>query len=133
MDKDLIDYLDQRFSALDQRFEQIDQRFDQVDRRFEQIDQRFGQVDQRFGQVDQRFEQMDQRFEKMETEVRRAYVAIEDLRGQVRQVADGVANVGEQLSRHREEVAQRFDDGEALNRRSYEDLDSRVHRLEATG
>jgi chromosome segregation ATPase len=91
MDKDLIDYLDQRFSSIDQRFETL------------------------------------------ETEVRRAYVAIEDLRGQVRQVADGVANVGEQLSRHREEVLQRFDDVEALNRRSYEDLDLRVHRLEATG
>ncbi len=60
-------------------------------------------------------------------------MAIEDIRGQVRLVAEGVTGVNEQLSQHREEVSQRFDEMEALHRRSYEDLDSRVHRLEATG
>ncbi len=119
MDQDLIDYLERRFSSIDQRFDQVDQRF--------------AQMDQRFDLVDQRFDQADQRFEKLETDVRRAYVAIEDLRGQVRLVADGVTNVNEQLSQHREEVSRRFDEVESFNRRSYEDLDSRVRKLKATG
>jgi predicted nucleic acid-binding Zn-ribbon protein len=90
-------------------------------------------LEQRFSSIDRRFDQVDQRFETLETEVRRAYVAIEDLRGQVRLVADGVTNVSEQLSQHREEVSQRFDEVESFNRRSYEDLDSRVRKLKATG
>jgi hypothetical protein len=42
-----------------------------------------------------------------------------------------VANNGEQLERHLEEVSRRFDAVESLIHRSYEDLDDRVSRLEA--
>ena len=80
MDQDLLAYLEQRFASLDRRFDEVDRRFDEVDKRFEQ-------VDQRFEQVDKRFEQVDQRFENLETEVRGAWVSIEDLRGQIKLVA----------------------------------------------
>lgn len=33
MDKELTNYLDQRFGQLDRRLERVDQRFDEVDRR----------------------------------------------------------------------------------------------------
>jgi chromosome segregation ATPase len=113
MDQDLLNYLAQRFSSIDQRFSSIDRRFDQV----------------------------DQRFEKLEAEIREAHVAIEGLRSDVRLVvADGVANVTEQLNRHRDEVVRKFGEMEFLNRRVFEELrgsrddhEVRIRRLEATG
>ena len=64
---------------------------------------------------------------------RKTWVSIEDVRGQVRLVAEGVSNNYEQLGLHRVELSRRFDELEALTHRSYADLDERVQRLEATG
>jgi archaellum component FlaC len=127
VDQDLLNYLDQRFSAIEKRFDQVDQRFDGVD--------------QRFDGVDQRFDGVDQRFEKLEAEIRGAYVLIEGLQSEVRLVAaDGILNLTEQLNRYREEVARKLDEIEALNRSvfkefrlSQQQLAARVSRLEATG
>jgi uncharacterized coiled-coil DUF342 family protein len=85
------------------------------------------------GEVDQRFDQVDQRFDKLETEVRGAYVLIEDVRKEVRIVAEGVVGVTEQLKEHRAEFSEKLGDVESLTRRSYEDLDSRVRTLESAG
>lgn len=120
MDQDLLNYLDQRFSAIDRRFDQVDQRFDGVD---------------------QRFDGVDRRIDKLEEEIRGAYVLIEALQSEVRLVAaDGILNLTEQLNRHREEVALKFSELEFLNRRVFEEfrdsqqrLEDRVTRLEATG
>ncbi|HEY0556893.1 MAG TPA: hypothetical protein VGG20_21730, partial [Thermoanaerobaculia bacterium] len=117
------------------------QRFSSIDRRFDQVDQRFDQVDQRFDGVDQRFDQVDRRIDKLEEEIRGAYVLIEALQSEVRLVAaDGILNVTEQLNRHREDVARKIGEIEALNklvfeefRRSHKTLASRVSQLEATG
>lgn len=120
MDQDLIAYLDRRFSALDER----------VERQFQTLRE---ETAQGFANVDQRLVNVDQRLEALETDVRRAYVAIEDLRDDVRLVAEGVTNANERLDRHREETSQRFDGLESLLHRSYEDLDSRVRKLEKVG
>src|SRR5436305_823071 len=152
MDQDLLNYLDQRFSSIDQRFSSIDQRFSSIDQRFDQVDQRFQETGQqiqtlreetaqRFDRVDLRFDDVDQRIEKLEEEIRGAYVLIEDLQSEVRLVtADGTLNITEQLNRHREDVARKFAEIEALNRSVFEEfrgsqkkLDTRVRRLEATG
>jgi len=90
-------------------------------------------LDQRFSSIDRRFEEMGQRLDTLETGVRKTWVSIEDVRGQVRLVAEGVANNYEQLGLHRVEVARRFDELEALTHNAYADLAERVHRLEATG
>ena len=84
---------------------------------------------QRFDRVDQRFDRVDQRLEALETDVRGAYVAIEDLRDDVRLVAEGVVNVTEQISQKHAEVSQRISDLESLLRQSYQDLDTRVRKL----
>jgi chromosome segregation ATPase len=158
MDQDLLAYLDQRFSSIDRRFEDtaqqiqtlreemtsqfsrvdqrlggMDQRLDRVDQRLGGMDQRLDRVDQRLDRVDQRLEGMDQRFDTLETDVRKTWVSIEDVRDQVRLVAEGVANNNEQLSLHRVEVARRFDELETLTHNAYAVLDERVRRLEATG
>jgi len=90
-------------------------------------------LDQRFSSIDRRFEEMDKRFDALEADVRKTWISIEDVRGQVRLVAEGVASNNEQLNQHRVEVARRFDELEALTHNAYVDLDERVRRLEATG
>jgi DNA repair ATPase RecN len=123
MDQDLLAYLDQRFSSIDRRFEETAQ----------QIQTLRGEMTSQLSRVDQRLEGMDQRFDTLETDVRKTWVSIEDVRGQVRLVAEGVASNYELLGLHRVEVSRRFDELEALTRQSYADLDERVQRLEATG
>ncbi len=127
MDQDLLNYLDQRFSSIDRRFDQVDQRLEAVDQRLEG--------------VDRRLEGVDHRIEKLEADIRGAYVLIEGLQSEVRLVAaDGILNLTEQLNRHREEVARKLGELEALNklvfaefRRSHRNLEARVTQLEATG
>ncbi len=96
MDQELVQYLDTRFQSLEQR---IDQQFGQVDQRFEGIDRRFEQIDHRFEQIDGRFEGIDRQFqefrgemnERLEEVKRHTGVLVEDLRYQVRLVAEGFA------------------------------------------
>lgn len=137
MDQDLLAYLDQRFSSIDRRFEEAAQQLqalrDETVSQFSRIDERFGRVDQRLEGMDQRFEGMDQRFDTLETDVRKTWVSIEDVRGQVRLIAEGVASNNEQLGLHRVEVSRRFDELESLTHNAYVNLEERVRRLEATG
>lgn len=116
MDQDLLNYLDRRFSDIDRRFDETGQ-----------------QIQALRDETAERFKEVDQRFERLESEVHEAWVVIEDLPGRIKLVAEGVANNNERLDRHAEEVSRRFDDLESLLHQSYEDLDSRVRKLEATG
>lgn len=131
MDQDLIAYLDKRFASLEQRVG------DQVQTLREETAQGFSSVERQVqafrDETQQKFSGVDQRLDNLETDVRRAYVAIEDLRDDVRLVAEGVTNVNERLDRHEENTSQRFTDLESLLRHSYEDLDTRVRKLEGFG
>ena len=134
MDQDLIAYLDRRFAALDQGVEQQvrtlrEETAQGLDKVGQQVQTLREENTQRFDRVDQRFDRVDQRLEALETDVRGAYVAIEDLRDDVRLVAEGVVNVTEQISQKHAEVSQRISDLESLLRQSYQDLDTRVRKL----
>ena len=145
MDQDLVDYLDTRFHSLEQR---IDQRFDQVDQRFDQVDQRFEQVDQHFEQVDQHFSVVDGQIKGVRQEMgvafdevkRHAGVLVEDLRYQVRLVAESLAlHVEAETSRHHT-IQEQFRATHALIHSSYAHLQQqhnhlkeRVEHLEQTG
>ena len=67
-------------------------------------------------------------------EVHRIGVTVEGLRGEIRQVAEGVANLDETLDREvtelRQEMKSGFADVTALVKVSYGDLDRRVRILE---
>ena len=129
-----FEQIDQRFGQIDQRFEQIDQRFERVDQRFEQIDQRFGQIDRRFEGIDRRFEGIDHRFneendrfdevnERIEEVKRHSGVLIEDLRYQVRLVAEGFATFVEgRYAQDQARIDERFNETQALLRTSFEHL-----------
>jgi archaellum component FlaC len=137
MDQDLKAYLDEQFGQVDKRFEGIDKRFDGVDKRLQGIDRRLDEHDQQFEQIHQ---QIHQHFGGLKDDVRRAYVLIEDLRDNVKLVgAEGVASVREQLTERQEEISKKLGEVETFNRdsykdlrRSYDDLDSRVRRLESS-
>jgi len=128
MDQELVQYLDERFAGITQRFEQSDQRF--------------GQVDQRFEQIDQRFEQIDRRFEEMRREMHAGFdevkrhngVLVEDLRHQVRLVAEGFAVfVDGRYAQDQANIDRRFDETNALVRSSYDHLNQRIENLERKG
>lgn len=126
-EKDLATLLTNGLNDLARR---IDESRAENRQQFERVDGQFAQVDGRFAQVDGRFEQVDGRFGKLENEVREAHIQIEGLRGEIHQVADGVANVDEKLERHIVESRGQFDDVRALMRLSYAQLEQRITALE---
>ncbi len=121
MDQELVQYLDERFAGITQRFEQSDQRF--------------GQVDQRFEQIDRRFEEMRREMHAGFDEVKRHNgVLVEDLRHQVRLVAEGFAVfVDGRYAQDQVNIDRRFDETNALVRSSYDHLNQRIENLERKG
>ncbi|SRR6266545_4105288 len=125
MDQELVQYLDGRFQHLDERFNAIDARFGTIEQRFESIDARFETMEQRFETMEQRFET---RFEEVK---RHSGVLIEDLRYQVRLVAEGFATFVEgRYAQDQARIDERFRETQALIRSSYDHLHQRVENLE---
>lgn len=125
MDEDLKLYFDQQFSSMREHLEAtMDRRFGVMEQRFDgKIEQLRQEMNQRFDVVEADVRQVQGDLKEVRSDVRQAYVLIENIHGQVRLVADGVANCNEQLQRHREEVSERLAD--------QEELDLRVRRLES--
>jgi len=71
------------------------------------------------------------RFERVEEAVRHNQVSLESLRGEVRLVAEGVANTNERLDSFKVEVSNEFAETRKMIRLGYSDLDRRVRALEA--
>lgn len=49
--KELIEYLDKKFTGIDEKFVGIDKRFEEVDKKFVSIDKRFDEVDNKFDRL----------------------------------------------------------------------------------
>lgn len=107
MDQELIAYLDRRFGETSNQIERLRQ------------------------ETSDRLAQVDARLAALEEGVRQTQVLVENLRGDVCQVAEGVIGTDETLRALRKEIQQPSDDLRALLRQSYSTLDSRVHRLES--
>src|SRR5438270_1435439 len=118
----------EQFSETRKQFAAIAQRFDQIDARFDQIDARFEQVDTRAAGLKQHIDETARRIEV------HVDIAIEDLRKDIRGVAEGVLTFDEKLDREaadiRAEMRQGFADTQAMLRVSRNDLDRRVTKLE---
>lgn len=121
MDQELVQYLDERFHGL---VHGLDQRFEQIDRRFEGIDRRFDEVDRKFDAVNGRLQEVNDRLEERIDEVKRHNgVLIEDLRYQVRLVAEGFATFVEgRYAQDQVRIDERFNETQALIRTSFEHL-----------
>jgi hypothetical protein len=105
--QEAIGGVERRLDRRDERFDAIDRRFDATDQRFDATDQRFDAMDQRFDAMDQRFDAMDQRVDALQTESREGLaenrrhfgVLHEDLRDQIRLIAEGFATTNERIDR----------------------------------
>ncbi len=106
MDKETREFLDKKFDKIDKKFDKIDKKFDTIDEKFNTIDEKFEENKRYFG------------------------VVAEGLRNEIRQVAEGVANVDENLDRFRKEVQGEFKEVRALIKFSYAELDQRIRVLE---
>ena len=117
MDQELVQYLDERFGRIEQRLDGHDRRFESIDQRFESIDRQFVQVNQR---IDDRFEEVK----------RHTGVLVEDLRYQVRLVAEGFATFEEgRYAQDQVRIDERFRETQALIRSSYDHLHQQQDQL----
>jgi hypothetical protein len=100
MDQELVQYLDERFHAIDTRFQTMEQRFT--------------------GLLDQRIEEVK----------RHTGVLVEDLRYQVRLVAEGFATFVEgRYTQDQARIDERFRETQALIRSSYDHLQQQQDHL----
>ena len=97
------------------------------------IGKKFDQADQRFEAIDRRLEQVvtkdEMRSQLAETR-RHMGVLVEAVRDEVRQVAEGVANVAQRLARFEQKVETEFTETRAAIRFSYAQLERRIQELE---
>lgn len=128
MDSELKDYLDRLERHIDTRFEESQAQL--ADFRHE-VDQRFKHhVDARFKEsqaqlADFRHE-AGQRFERLDDKVRQTQVVVEDVRGLVQTVAEGVVAVRERQQQGTEELKEEIGEVRDLVTTSYRYLDRRL-------
>src|ERR1700730_16652070 len=91
------------------------------------LDERFGETSR---QIKSLREETTQRFGRVEEGIRHNGMEIEALRGEIRQVAEGVMANNERLDSFREAVAVEFKEVRASIRTSFENLDGGVRILE---
>lgn len=92
------------------------------------LDERFRETSQ---QISQLREDMNGRLDRVEQEIRETQVLVEGLRGDVRQVAEGVIGLSERFESYKVDIARRFDDLEHKISPLYIDLNRRVTFLES--
>ncbi len=130
-DPEMIAYLDDKFASIDRRFDGVDRRFDGVDRRFDGVDGKFASIDRRFDGV-------DRRFDETEEQVRHTTVVVEEIRSEVKAVAEGHEMLDAKMDRFYQELKlerrQDRDDHRTAQRelrRRDDALEARIQRLEA--
>ena len=109
MDQELIAYLDERFGETSREIRSLRE---EVAASREETAGRFAKTDRQIATLREEFvasrEETAQRFERLEEEVRHNGVEIEGMRGDIRQVAEGVAGANEGLNTLKEETAAKF-------------------------
>jgi len=131
MDPELTAYFDQRFREMTLHTEGLHQETRQEIKTLrEEMNRRLQQLDERMGRVEGRLAQVEDRVGRVEDEVHQAHISVEGLRGDSRLVAEGVMSNEEKLGVFREEVNRKLDEIRTMNRLSYDEVSSRVRRLE---
>jgi predicted transcriptional regulator len=90
--------------------------------------QRFEQLEGEIRQLDVKIQKLDVKIQKLDDKI---HIQLEYVRGDIRLVAEGVANVNEKLDRHIGETAREFEEVRSLTRLSYVQLEKRVSVLES--
>jgi chromosome segregation ATPase len=129
LDQELIAYLDERFRETSRQIESLREATSQE---FEVSRQEtMQQISALRGETTQQIGGLAQRFDRLEEKVRHNGVEIEALRGEIRQVGEGVAGANQSLGTFRQDVAAEFKDVRASIRVPFENLNKRVLVLEA--
>jgi len=136
MDPELISYLDQRFREMSLQNEGLRQEVKdlrgEMSHRFEQLEARMERVESRVERVETRIDQIENRIVKLDDRVHLTQIALEGLRSDVRLVAEGMMSNEEKIVTLREEVTRKLDDMGITIRQSYQDVSSRVRRIESS-
>ena len=93
MDRELLEYLEGKFSQFEGRFSQLEEKFENLEFRLEGFR-----------------EEASERFDRLEGKIRQSHVLIEDVRSDVKGVAEGVVAVREGLTEHREQSRRERED-----------------------
>jgi methyl-accepting chemotaxis protein len=109
MDHELIAYLDRRFREASQQIsEEISSlRQDttqQIASLRDETIQRFEQVDGRLQEVDGRLQEVDGRLQELKETGHQTLILVEDLRGQIQMVAEGVAGANQRLDAFKDDT-----------------------------
>jgi regulator of replication initiation timing len=158
MDEEMIGYLDRRFDESERRMRQIlEEIVGDTSRQIGGLRQEIGGLRQEIGglrqetgerfdalrqETGERFDALRQetaeRFENVDGQIRHTHVLIEDLRSDLKTVAEGVVNVNEKLDRHIERMdRQRVEDRAAdrvvfsHHQESLDDHEMRLSGLES--
>jgi chromosome segregation ATPase len=127
--------LDRTNERLDRTAEKFDERLDRLDekldRRAGELDGRLDHLDLRTDEIDKRLDRLDEKLDRRTEEIKRHFnVVAEELRSQIRTVAEGFVATNERLDRFEVQMSEGFDDVKSIIRLSFGDLDRRVQSLE---
>ena len=106
MDKETREFLDKKFDAIDEKFSGVDENFSRIHDRFSGVDGKFEETQRHFG------------------------VIAEDLRIEIRQVAEGHGVIRTEIQAFRNEVSEEFKEVKSMIKFSYAELDQRIRMLE---
>jgi DNA anti-recombination protein RmuC len=120
--KDLAGRIDESRTEARQRFEQLEGEIRQTRTDLQ------GEIRQLDGKIEQTRTQLQGEIHRLDDKV---HIQLEYVRGDIRLVAEGVANVNEKLDRHIGETAREFEEVRSLTRLSYVQLEKRVSALES--
>ena len=85
------------------------------------LDRKFDAIGEKFSGIDEKFEETQRHFG----------VIAEDLRTEIRQVAEGHEGIRTEIQAFRNEVAEEFKEVKSMIKFSYAELDQRIRMLEA--
>jgi predicted nuclease with TOPRIM domain len=137
--KDLAGRIDESRTEARQHFEQLEgeirQTRTQLEGKIHQLDDKIHTLDGKVHTLDDRVQKLDDRVHTLDDRVQKLddkiHIQLEYVRGDIRLVAEGVANVDEKLDRHIGETAREFEEVRSLTRLSYVQLEKRVSVLES--
>ncbi len=132
LEKDLGGRIDESRVESRQRFEQLEgeirQTRTQLQGEIHQLDGKIHTLDGKIHTLDGKIHTLDDKIHKLDDKI---HIQLEYVRGDIRLVAEGVANVDEKLDRHIGETAREFEEVRSLTRLSYVQLEKRVSALES--
>jgi DNA anti-recombination protein RmuC len=120
--KDLAGRIDESRTEARQRFEQLEGEIRQTRTDLQ------GEIRQLDGKIEQTRTQLQGEIHRLDDKV---HIQLEYVRGDIKLVAEGVANVNAKLDRHIGETAREFEEVRSLTRLSYVQLEKRVSALES--